>query len=46
MTVSEKRVGSRGYDQSLNLWEFDTPERLLEWGRRSVISPLSYLQRV
>ena len=36
---------SRRQDQSLNLGEFGTPERVLERGRNELICP-SYLQHV
>ena len=36
---------SRRQDQSLNLGELGTPERVLEWGRNKLICP-SYLQHV
>ena len=36
---------SRRQDQSLNLGELGTPERVLEWGRNELIRP-SYLQHV
>ena len=36
---------SRRQDQSLNLGESGTPERVLEWGRNKLICP-SYLQHV
>ena len=46
VTMSEKGMSGRRYDQSLDLGEFDALKRLLEWCRRHVLSPLSHLQRV
>ena len=36
-TVLEKRMSVERYDESLNLGEFDTPKRFLEWGRNRAV---------